>query len=297
MGVSESSPRPFDSTAFVPLSAMSSAALICRELAASVVALGTRRRRDQVRVRAEYDGGYWSDVLRAARWRHTPTLEEFLNPATTGVRVCKVDNRYVRARSVDYYRFRRDRLLLVMREFAGAEPELVELGCGYGANLFSLTLGGPWQRLMGLDVSEAGITAGRQIAERFGLSDRVTFDRLDLTNPDDPAFARLRGRAAFTYYCFEQIPYDTEAVIRNLLRAGATRVVQIEPLAELLRWNSPKDLVNYLYILRSDYQRTLLTTLRRLERERMLRITAVRRLYYAPSIRHDPAVVCWEPWA
>jgi SAM-dependent methyltransferase len=297
MGASEFSTGPLDSTAFEPLSAPSSAALICRELAASVVGLAMRRRRDRVRVRTEYDKGYWSGVVRDARWQRTATLEEFLNPASDGIRVCKVDNRYVRARTVDYYRFRHERLLSVMREFAGTERELVELGCGYGANLFSLTLGGPWPTLTGLDVSEAGISAGRQIAERFGLGGRVTFDRLDLTNPDDPAFERLRGRTAFTYYCFEQIPHDTEAVVRNLLRAGVTRVVQIEPLAELLHWNSPKDLINYLYILRSDYQRTLLTTLRRLERERLVRITAVRRLYYAPSIRHDPAVACWEPWS
>jgi SAM-dependent methyltransferase len=297
MDVSESSTGRLDPTAFVPLSAPSSAALICRELAAGVVGLATRRRRDRVRVRAEYDGGYWSEILRDARWRRTATLEEFLNPSDDHIRVCKVDNRYVRTRSIDYYRLRRERLLSVMREFAGADAELVEVGCGYGANLFSLTLGGEWRRLIGLDVSEAGLSAGRQIADRFSLSDRLTFHRLDLTNPDDPAFEHLRGRTAFTYYCFEQIPHDTDAVIRNLLSAGVRRVVQIEPLAELLHWNSPKDLINYLYILRSDYQRTLLTTLRRLERERTVRITAVRRLYYAPSIRHDPAVVCWEPWS
>lgn len=297
MGVSESSIGPLDSAAFVPLSAASSAALICRELAAGLVALARRRRRDSAQVRTEYDGGYWRGVLSDARWRRAATLEEFLNPPTNAVRVCKVDNRYVRAHSDDYYRLRRERLLCLMREFAGTEEELIELGCGYGGNLFGLTLGGSWRRLIGLDVSETGIAAGRQIAARFALTDRVTFEHLDLTNPTDLAFKHLRGRTAFTYYCFEQLPYDTEAVIRNIVKAGVTRVIQIEPLAELLHWNSPKDLINYLHIVRSDYQRTLLTTLRRLEREGLLRITAVRRLYFAPSIRHDPAVACWEPRA
>ena len=279
---------------FVPLSPLVSAAIICRELAGGMAALATRRRRDRRRVDAEYDSGYWSDVLRDARWDRSTTLEEFLNPGGDGVRVCKIENRYVRARTVDYYRFRRERLLSIMREFAGGEPSLVELGCGYGANLFSLTLGGPWSQFVGLDISEAGITAGRRIAARFGLTDRVRFDRLDLTNADDSAFAMLRGRTAFTYYCFEQIPHDTEAVIRNIINAGVTRVVHIEPVAELLSLGSPKDLVNYLHILRSDYQRTLLTTLRRLEGGGVIRLHTVRRLYYAPSVRHDPAVVCWD---
>jgi hypothetical protein len=280
---------------FSPLSRPAAAALVCRELAAGIVALASRPRRDRARVKQEYDGGYWSSVLEEARWRRTASLEEFLNPAAADVRVCKIDNRYVRARSDEYYRYRGERLLSIMREFAGSERELVEIGCGYGANLFSLTLGGPWERLIGLDVSDAGITAGRLIAERFCLSDRVTFRPLDLTDPGNPGFVELRGRVAFTYYCFEQLPYDTERVLRSLLQSGVRRVVQIEPLAELLCWRSAKDLVNYLHILRSDYQRTLLRTLRRLEREGALRITAVRRLYYAPSIRHDPAVVCWEP--
>ena len=280
---------------FSPLSTPAAAALVCRELGAGVLALARRRRRDRGRVREEYDGGYWSSVLEEARWRRTASLAEFLNPATPDVRICKIDNRYVRARTDDYYRYRGERLLSVMREFAGSERELVEIGCGYGANLFSLTLGGPWARLIGLDMSEAGIRAGGLIAERFGLRDRVMFRPLDLTDSADPAFSELRDRVAFSYYCFEQLPYDTERVLRNLLKSGVRRVIQIEPLAELLRWRSAKDLVNYLHILRSDYQRTLLRTLRRLEREGALRITAVRRLYYAPSIRHDPAVVCWEP--
>jgi len=53
--------------------------------------------------------------------------------------------------------------------------------------------------------------------------------------------------------------------------------------------------VNYLYILRQDYQNSLLTTLRARERAGALRILAEERLYYAPSIRHDPTLICWEP--
>jgi hypothetical protein len=53
--------------------------------------------------------------------------------------------------------------------------------------------------------------------------------------------------------------------------------------------------VNYLYIVRQDYQDSLLTTVRHRERSGTLRILGEERLYYAPTIRHDPTLICWEP--
>jgi hypothetical protein len=84
-------------------------------------------------------------------------------------------------------------------------------------------------------------------------------------------------------------------VIDNIVRAAPRRVIHVEPCVETLRLWRPKDLVNYLYILRQDYQNSLLTTLRDRERAGALRIVAEERLYYAPSIRHDPTLICWEP--
>ncbi len=96
-------------------------------------------------------------------------------------------------------------------------------------NLFSLSLDPHWSKLRGFDIAPNGIEAGRQIAGHFKLDDRVSFDRIDLTDAGDPHFSQLAGGTVFTYFCIEQIPYAVESVIENIIRARPARVINIEP--------------------------------------------------------------------
>jgi hypothetical protein len=112
----------------------------------------------------------------------------------------------------------------------------------------------------------------------------------------DPG-AELRGKTVFTYYCLEQLKRSIAQVIENIRRAGIRRAIHIEPTTELLDLRRPLDLANYLYIARSDYLDNLLRTLRDFEHRGHLRILAQRRLYYAPTYRHDGTLVVWEPLA
>lgn len=281
--------------ASTPLSGLVSARLLGRDIAASLVGLARRRARRAAAVAAEYDLGYWSDVRRDARWRRAATLDDFLVAHADGSRVCRVGSRLVRADSRAYYRFRVDMMAAALRECAGDVDELVEIGSGYGYNLFGLIRAGGWSRLRGFDVSEVGVSTARDIAAHYGLSGSVTFDTLDLTDAASPKWKELSGKTVFSYYCLEQLPRETERVMRNLIAAGVQRVIHIEPVAELMKWSSVKDWASYLYIQRSDYQRSILTTLRELERSGLVTVDRVDRLEYAPGVHHDPALICWKP--
>jgi hypothetical protein len=171
--------------------------------------------------------------------------------------------------------------------------EIVEVGCGPGLNLFSLSLTNRWDRLEGFDISENAIRAAREASQHFGLS-HIDFGILDLTNPVSDNFERLRGKTVFTYYCLEQLKYSTRIVIDNLVKAGVRRVIHIEPATELLRLWSPADWLTYLYITRMDYQDNLLHTLEEVERSGLIRIVDKKRLGYAPTCKNDPMLVCWE---
>jgi SAM-dependent methyltransferase len=282
-----------------PLGLLEETMILLRELVTSVarLAAGHRRRRTREEVNGEYDGRCWSSILADQPWLRAADLSAFVNPSGREIRIAKIDNRLVRLTDAEYYRYRGAMLRSVIEREAGDAIELAEIGCGYGHNLFTLALDDRWRRLAGFDVSAAGVEAGLQIAAHFGLSDRVKFERLDLTDDSALAFARLRGLTVFSYYCLEQLKYDTGRVLENLRRAGVRRVIHIEPLAEVLSLASLRDLVNYLYIRRQDYQDNLLRTLRGLEREGKVRVLSVRRLLYAPGPRHDAAVIVWDPRA
>lgn len=273
--------------------------VLLRELLESAGALALRRvRRNRDQVRLDYDLGIWQSVLEERRWRHSTTVRDYvlynLDESDPRLIVAKIDDRLVRIGKRAYYEHRLRMLQDVLALYAGGGQTLVEVGCGVGINLFSLHLAARWPWLNGFDISENAIQAAREAARHFEV-DGLRFARLDLTDADDPNFAQLRDQTVFTHYCLEQLKYSTAAVVENLVRAGVRRAIHIEPTTELLRFWSLMDWVNYVYILRQDYQDNLLRTLRTFERDGRIRIVDVKRLYYSPTPKHDPVVVCWEP--
>lgn len=258
--------------------------------------LAARVRRNPEQVNAEYNSGTWKALLEQKKWAQCASLRDYLVPRDQGLRVAKIKDRLVRIRTNDYYDYRLRILQEVLAQYAGDERELIELGCGYGANLFSLALSGRWDSLSGFDISRNGILAGREAARHFNLPN-VSFDHLNITDAADPNYPRIKGKTVYTYYCLEQLKYSTQTVIENIIRAGARRVIHIETTFELLRMWHPVDLTTYFYVKKQDYQDNLVTTLKDFEKRGLIKIVDLKRLYYAPTHRNDPTLICWEPCA
>jgi hypothetical protein len=246
-------------------------------------------------VDSEYNSGAWDRVLNQRAWLGGRTLEEFLVGQNTAPRLAKVDGRIVRIVTRDYYQYRIGALSELIKRHSGAATSLLELGAGYGANLFSLSLDPHWSKLRGFDIAPNGIEAGRQIASHFQLNDRISFDRMDLTDVHDPHFSELAGATVFTYFCIEQIPYAVEAVIENIIRARPARVVNIEPGIDMLNRVRPRDFTSHVYIRSMDYQTRLFKLLDTLDAQGRIRILARERMGFAPTLHNDGLLYAWEP--
>lgn len=251
-----------------------------------------RARRDQAKVSNDYDEGLWEKVLTEKRWTKCESILDYVVGNDDHYRIAKINDCLVRIRTDDYYAFRLQTLQEVVSKYADVD-ELWELGCGCGLNLFSLSLANHWKHLFGLDISKNATEAGRQAAKHFGL-DNINFGTIDLLNSDDPNFDKLRDKTVFTYHCLEQLKYSTETVINNIRSAGVKRVIHFEPTTELLRFWSLKDIANYVYIARMDYQNNLLKTLWKFQDKGLLKIVEQKRMYFAPTPRHDHTLVVWE---
>ena len=255
-----------------------------------------RRKRGRDQISSDYDQGEWTQQSSARNWERSATLEAYVEKCWVDRDLtCLVDGELWRMPATAYYRLRRQKLTAVMRRFAGDVDELVELGSGTGSILFTLSLAGCWDRLRGLELSPTGRAVARQVAEHFGIEGQVSFDEIDLLDPASPGFALARGKTVFTYFCLEQLPNDTELVMRNMCAAGIRRAIHLEPSFELLRPHSLRDLASISYVWRQDYQRTILATARKLAAEGLIRIVATDRLDYSPTWRNPPTLLVWEP--
>lgn len=258
------------------------------------MALKNRRRTSDV-VDSEYNGGTWEKVLVERSWLVARTMEEFLAGKDSTLRLAKVDDQIVRLSTKDYYRYRIGALSELIAKHAGETRSLLELGSGFGYNLFSLSLDPQWTSLRGLDISPNGIEAARQIAKHFNLDDLIRFERIDLTDAGDERFQDVIGSTVFTYFCIEQIPYSVEAVVENILRAKPRRVINIEPATDMLDLRQPRDLASKLYLKSMDYQTRLFSYLDEIEEKGRIRILARERMRFAASVYNDGNLYAWEP--
>jgi hypothetical protein len=266
------------------------------DVAKSIYRLVIRRiERTQDKVNSEYNLLNWQRVLSNKAWRNGGDLRDFLAPPDLNERLRKVDGRILRVSALKYYQYRIGALGELIARHCGDARQIVELGTGYGYNLFALHHSHPDWTFKGFDISPNGITAGREIAEHFALSDKVSLDRIDLTDASDRNFSAISGEVVLTYFCIEQIPYEVRKVVENIIAAKPKRVINIEPTINFLDWSDPRDLVSLLYIRSVDYQTELFSTLDELEREGRIRIVARERMPFAPSINNDGFLYCWEP--
>ncbi|MCJ9729130.1 class I SAM-dependent methyltransferase [Bradyrhizobium sp. PRIMUS42] len=246
-------------------------------------------------VDAEYNSGEWGRILSERAWLRERSLEDFLVGHSEASRLAKVDGRIVRISTREYYQYRLGALSQLIARHAGEETSLLELGAGFGYNLFSLSIDPRWTRLRGLDIAPNGIEAGRQIAGHFRLGDRVSFGRIDLTDPADPAFRELKGATILTYFCIEQIPHAVEAVVDHILKARPARVINIEPAVDMLDLSDPRDIASRIYIRSMDYQTRLWTLLDELDHSGRIRVNARERMNFAPTLHNDGLLYAWEP--
>jgi len=261
--------------------------------AARAVLKGVRR--DRARVMQEYDQGTWAKRRAERTWERAASLEEFLVGSRTDPLFAKVEGQPVRIACRDYYRYRLDALARLAAEHLPTQDELVELGSGFGYNIFALALAFPQRHFIGLDISPNGVDTARMIAAHFGLASRVRFDFLDLAAADAPNFGLLHGRSCFTFFCLEQLPHAIPAALASIARARPNRVLHTESSSELLDLRRPGDWANYAFVKSMDYQASLFGTLQRMQARGEARLLHIGRAPFAPTLQNDGFIAAWEP--
>jgi SAM-dependent methyltransferase len=256
-----------------------------------------RIRRTPEQVAREYDAGRWAKVFAERAWERAPNLEAFLVGTSRRQLLAVVDALSCRLSEADYMRYRLGALSRFVTRGLGEEMPLVELGCGYGYNLLALSLAYPQRRFLGLDISPTGIAAARAIAAWFGLAHRIEFGVIDLTDPDDGNFVRLKDKGVLTFFCLEQMPMHVEDVLRRIAAAVPARVLHAEPAAEMLSALRPADWANILYVRSMHYQTSLIAALQRMEKRGEIELIDTSKLAFAPTLQQVGLAAIWAPRA
>ena len=250
--------------------------------------------RNSFHVSREYDQGHWRNILGSKKWLNKE-LREFIIGDNNENRICKIAGKIVCVTSRLYYQYRLRAFQELIAYYTADVDEIVELGSGYGYNLFSLSSDPKWRLLHGFDISPNAIQAGKEIANYYKLDEKVSFDMIDITKIDDSSFKAISNKVVLTYFCLEQLPDSTEIVIHNLLKHKPKRVINIEPASTNFRWYSISDMSSILYLYSMNYQRKLFSNLYKFEELGYLRIIDEKRMNFSPTTHNDGQICVWEP--
>jgi hypothetical protein len=177
---------------------------------------------------------------------------------------------------------------------------IVELGSGYGKNLFRLWLnGGPAQaNYIGCEYTAAGRACAEYLAS---LEPNVRFisQPYDYYSPALISFDRIAKTFAFSSYSIEQIPEVGISAFDELLSIkGLWKVVHIEPVG----WQRPTALGEGRLMREMEksarsmsYNRNLFSVLETLERSGRIVVESVKHNFLAHRPNLPGTVITWSP--
>lgn len=245
----------------------------------------------------EYDLGLFYSLLKNKPWLGFNNLYDYVT-----YKNCKklnfslIDGKILLKSQEDYYLYRHNKLFFLLNKYFNFEDSVIELGCGFGYNLFSLSLhnNNNSSLFYGFDFSLNGLSAANDI-KKFYAIENVFFDTLDLSLTFTHKKSFFQNKQIFTYYCLEQLNNNIDHVIDNLILCNPKLVIHIEPTREIYRTNNLLDLNSYLYSLAMDYPNRILDCLRHREKLGLLKILEVSVQKYAPTVRNFPVFIAWCP--
>ncbi len=190
---------------------------------------------------------------------------------------------------------------------------IIELGSGWGANLFYLWLSGAPRSAayVAMEYTETG----REVTQLLASTEpdlALTIRPFDYHRPDLSEFRTGEKTVVFTNYSIEQITHLSDALFEELLAIpGLDRVVHVEPVSwQLLAESAIDPLIGWLsYVVpprlsleidvrrRSrahGYNKDLISKLRNLERAGRIRIERIEKNYIGPNPINPATAIVWR---
>lgn len=170
---------------------------------------------------------------------------------------------------------------------------IYEFGCGTGHNLVYLSSLWPNLRYFGLDWSTKSQELLNEISEA-GLVPNLGFANFDFFKPNVD-FKLDSNSLVLTVATLEQVGSEHIAFIEYLLTQQPKLVVHIEPEQELLDSTNPVDQLSIRYAKNRGYLSGLLSNLRTLESQNLVKIHSAYRTGMGSYLLDGYSVIIWEP--
>lgn len=195
--------------------------------------------------------------------------------------------------SVPLWDFFYSKIYEILKKDLNKDDTFVELGSGWGRNLFYALDQGWCSKAIGGEFTEEGRQLCNQIGKQFNLP--IKAFPFDYYNPTPEFFAHIENAVVFTHNSIEQISLMPEETILALIENKPKVVIHVEPIYE---YRSQDTLLHYLwkrYTEVNDYNRNLITILKKLEDRGCLKIMKEQIHAFGLNAFNPGSFIVWQP--
>lgn len=241
-----------------------------------------RIKRNKMLIDSEYDLGYYKKMLDEGTWEKM-TLDDlvsinlFAGYDENEIPVL-INDKWSKMPYQEWYRKSTEEFSSYIKKYVENE-RIVELGCGYGRNLFLLRHAGLPNELIGYDVSKNGIQLAKVLNQKHNLG--ISFDTLDLTKPIPKDI--VENSTVITYAALEQLKSYVPRIINEL--RFAKQIIHFENVEKP---TSLQGLANVIYKKTQDYQNNLLESLKEQK-------PTIKKLNYVIKPFNQFSCIYWKP--
>jgi hypothetical protein len=203
------------------------------------------------------------------------------------------ENLYYTENSVQLWDYFYSILLKVLAPYLSENDTLVELGCGWGRNLFYAIDMKLCKNAIGGEYTAEGRKLGQLISRQFDLP--VEIKPFDYYDPSNDFMKQLWGNVVFSHNSIEQISILPEETIQSIIRNKPKVVIHFEPVYE---YRNNDTVLHYLwkkFTEINDYNRNLLTVLKKLEKKGKLKILLQDIHAFGLNAFNPGSFIVWEP--
>jgi len=224
----------------------------------AVLALRNKELRNMQKVEEDYETGIYKKYVDAEMWSGEYTSFGLIDPDRLNANKLRYYRSNEKIQKDSYKKILElgdIEFTEVFKRFIDKDDEIVELGCGYGKNLFELRMNGFKNIMTGYDISKNAIITAKKINEKSNFD--IDFDVMNMV---DVSKYDLKNKTIFTVGALEQTKYQLEEILKKLIDAKAKQIIHIECIPQLL----PKNIFGLCVAInrrRKDYQTELLNIL------------------------------------
>lgn len=167
----------------------------------------------------------------------------------------------------------------------------MELVSGWGRNLLYLINHKVIQRGIGLDRNVAGLVVAKKISKKFKL-DLNSF-KFDYYKPYLNR-QHIQNNIVFTHNSVEQLNYISEKIIKDLSKSKPKVVIHLEPIYEHRQNQSILHFLWKKYTQVNDYNRNLLTILKKLDKDKIIKILKIKKNVIGLHAMNLCSIIVWR---